>query len=386
LCAELAPGTPYWPSSAHGGSIPFQADTGTTSYYGVGAYLRPVDDARRSGLKFATECLAFANVPSPDGIERMPGGSGTRVHHPQWKARAPRDLGAGWDFEDVRDHYLQALFAVDAQKLRYADHERYLALSRQATGEVMAAAFSEWRRPASECGGALVLFLRDLWAGAGWGLLDDSGRAKACFHCVKRVLQPLAVLLTDEGGNGLFIHVINEREPEALLRLELTAWRGDVEVAQASAQIAMPGRAARTLPAQDLLGHFMDLTYAYRFGPPACEAVCVSLVNAQGEHIARAFHFPAGMPALLGIDPAITASARMLDDNTAELTVAATRVALGVHFDIPGFDAQDEHFHLAPGLPVRVRLLRRPGPAARALRGTVHALNAPAGAALRLAP
>ena len=40
----------------------------------------------------------------------------------------------------------------------------------------MAASFTEWRRGGSRVGGALVWFLRDLWAGAGWGLLDDQGR------------------------------------------------------------------------------------------------------------------------------------------------------------------------------------------------------------------
>ena len=45
----------------------------------------------------------------------------------------------------------KSLFGVDPQRLRYADHERYLALGRIATGEAMAAAFSDWRRPASPC-------------------------------------------------------------------------------------------------------------------------------------------------------------------------------------------------------------------------------------------
>ena len=87
-------------------------------------------------------------------IARMPGGHATRVHHASWKSRSPRDLGAGWDFDDVRDHYLAVLFGVDPQALRRTDHDRYLALSRLASGEAMAAAFSQWRSTGSSCRGA----------------------------------------------------------------------------------------------------------------------------------------------------------------------------------------------------------------------------------------
>ena len=69
-----------------------------------------------------------------------------------------------------------------------ADPERYLALSRVVPAELMAAVLSEWRRSGSTCRGALVWFLHDLWAGAGWGLIDAAGRPKAPYFALKRVL------------------------------------------------------------------------------------------------------------------------------------------------------------------------------------------------------
>jgi beta-mannosidase len=373
LCRELAPATPYWPSSAHGGSFPHQASAGSTSYYGVGAYLRGVDDARRSALKFASECLAFANVPPLSTLARMPGGLATRAHHPAWKARAPRDLGAGWDFDDVRDHYLGTLFNTDPVKLRSTDHDRYLMLSRIASAETMATAFAEWRLPSSTCNGALVLFLRDLWAGAGWGLVDDAGVPKACFHGLKRVLQPLAVFLSDEGVNGLFVHAINEHGESRQVELEVQAWRdGDVLVASARKSWQLPARNAQSLACLDLFEHFMDLGYAYRFGPMPCQAVTATLKDLHGMVLATAFHFPNGLEALPASDAGLSARARMTDPHTIELTVRTHRLAQSVHIDMPGFQADDDYFHLAPRSEARIMLR---GAGDLTLSGYVHASN-----------
>ena len=114
------------------------------------------------------------------------------VHHPRWKAGVPRDAGTGWDFDDVRDHYLRLLFGVDPAELRRCDHERYLELSRAVSGEAMAAVFGEWRRPGSPCGGGLVLWLRDLVPGAGWGAGRPLGRAEGAptTTCAERSRRP----------------------------------------------------------------------------------------------------------------------------------------------------------------------------------------------------
>lgn len=373
LCTEVMPDVPYWPSSAHGGSFPHQANQGTTSYYGVGAYLRPLDDARSSDLKFATECLAFANIPGQTTLERMPGGLATRVHHPGWKARSPRDLGTGWDFDDVRDHYLEAIFKINPQKLRYSDHERYLTLGRIATGEVMAASLAQWRRPTSVCRGALVLFLRDLWAGAGWGLIDDAGVPKACYHYARRALQPLTVLLSDEGMNGLFAHIINERAEPRQLELEVAAWRGgDVLVASGKKKFDVPAHGAHTVASLDLFEHFMDLTDAYRFGPMSCHAVVATLRDAQDHQLAQTFFFPGDGGIRPDHDVGLSAQARMVDDRTAELTVRTKRLAQAVHFDVHGFQASDEYFHMAPRSEAQITL-RASG--RHSLVGDVHAIN-----------
>jgi beta-mannosidase len=370
---EALPGVPYWPSSAHGGAFPHQGNAGTTSYYGVGAYLRAPEDARRCELSFATECLAFANVPDERTLSRMPGGLALRVHHPAWKERTPRDLNAGWDFEDVRDHYLALLFRVDPVACRSLDHERYLALSRIVTGEMMAGAFAEWRRPGSGCGGALVWFLRDLWAGAGWGLVDDAGLPKACFHALRRALQPVAVSITDEGGNGLYAHVLNEpaRPLSAMLEIALYGPR-DARVGHARHTIDLPARGSVSLPLAAGLEGFTDLSYAYRFGPPGVTLVHATLSAADGSALGEAFHFPAGRSTLTQADLGLAAR---LDAQRAELVLSTVGLAQHVHIDLDGHVPADNDFHLPPGAQRRVAVRRIGAAVATPAKGFVWALN-----------
>jgi beta-mannosidase len=377
LARECCPEVPYWPSSAHGGSFPHQGNQGTTSYYGVGAYLRPLEDARRAEIRFATECLAFANVPEERTLAKLPGGLSVRTHQPVWKTRAPRDLGAGWDFDDVRDHYLARLFGLDPLNLRYAEHERYLTLSRVVSGEVMARVFAEWRRERSTCRGGLIWFWRDLWCGAGWGVVDALGAPKAAFYYLRRVLQPVSVAMSDEGGNGLFVHIVNERADSLGASLEVALYHaGEVAVGVASRPLTIPARKTVELPAAEMFDDFRDLSYAYRFGPPAQDLVVATLRGTDGSVLSRAFHFVLGLSATREPDVGLTAVASARADSDFDVKISTRRFAQSVWIEAEGFVAEDAYFHLAPGTDTTVRLQRIPLEPERALRGRVHALNA----------
>jgi beta-mannosidase len=373
VCGEMHPGVPYVPSTPSGGVLPFHTASGLTHYYGVGAYMRPMTDVRRADVKFTPECLAFANVPEPDLIDEIMHGDPPATHDPRWKKRTPRDTGAGWDFEDVRDHYMRELFGVDPHRLRYADTLRYLELSRVATGEAMARVFAEWRRRESTCRGALVWFNRDLWPGAGWGIVDSRGVPKACYYYLRRAWQPLALLITDEGLNGVRLHIANERR---------TPWRGSLEivllrdestiVAETVTACAVDAGDVAVFDAEQLLGGFFDTSYAYRFGAPAFDVLAAAVRNERNEVVSTALHAPNTLDARTLVAN-VTAAATPAGDDVWQVTVRSDRFLYGVRFDVAGFIPDDNYFHVLPARAHAVRL-RRAAEAERP-RGHVEALN-----------
>ncbi|HEX3981522.1 MAG TPA: hypothetical protein VHW93_09860, partial [Acidimicrobiales bacterium] len=105
LVERLAPGVPYLTSSPSGGSLPFQMDQGVSHYTGVGVFLRPLEDLRRSEVRFVSEGLAFSIPPERDTVDEVCGGARQAGHDPSWKRAIHHDTGGSWDLEDVRDHY-----------------------------------------------------------------------------------------------------------------------------------------------------------------------------------------------------------------------------------------------------------------------------------------
>jgi len=351
LCACGHAGIPYFPSTPWGGALPMHASTGISHYYGVGAYRRPLVDVKVAKVKFASECLGFSNVPDAETLALILDGTLPPPHHPRWKARVPRDNGSGYDFEDVRDHYLKELFGKDPIAMRNQDLARYYAVSRVVTGEVMGRVFSEWRAPASTCGGALVWFYRDLLPGAGWGVTDSEGRPKAAYWYLKRAWAPRTIRLTDEGLDGLGIHVLNESDAPLEAHIELEMFQsGRIPTASAEATVRVPARGAVTLQGDALLGYFSDATNAYRFGPPKHDVISVRLKDRSSDTVlAEDFFFPAGMDLAAQRSAAITSHAHWREDGSVAVTLMSDVFLQAVAISSSGFLPDDNYFHLAPG-------------------------------------
>ena len=355
IASRCCPGVPYIPSAPCGGDLPFRTRSGVANYFGVGAYLRPLEDVRRTEVRFASECLAFANVPEPEMIDEMalttPGGISPT--HPSWKRAVPRDSGAGWDFEDIRDHYLKLLYSVDPIALRSADSGRYWELSRMVSGEVMAEVFGEWRRWASPCGGGIILWSTDLEPGAGWGILDSSGQPKAAYWFLKRALAQCAIWTTDEGLNGVDIHIANDGPAPVDAWLRVALYRaGERRVGEAELAVTIPEHRTLALGVEQILGHFADAAYAYRFGPAGHDLIAVSLHQDRGDiPFAQSFRFPAVRTVERGpvSELGLAGQAKVLPDGRIEVRLTSRRFAWGVRVAAPSLLPDDAYFGIEPG-------------------------------------
>lgn len=342
--------------SPSGGERPFLARPGVTHWFGVGAYLQPLDSVHRADVGFASECLAFSIPPEP-ALVRALGGAAIAGHHPDWKASVPRDRGTAWDFEDVTAWYVREVFGLDPVEVRWTDPAYALDLGRAAVVEAMTSTFAAWR--AGDCGGGLVLAANDLVPGAGWGLLDVAGMPKAPLQALRDVLAPTALLVCDQGLDGVLLQLVADDGPVSG-STEIEVWDTGGQLVQSAVVAAAP-----TVDVEAALGGFRDLNGAHRFGPPRFDVLRARLVGTGVETT----HLLRGPRRERVCDVGLSA---VLDGLT--VTVSTVTAAQRVALDVPGFAPDVGWFHLAPGCSRTVALRRMAGD--EPPRGHVRALNA----------
>lgn len=384
LVERHLPGAAYVRSTPTGGANPMSMDQGLSHYFGVGGFLQPFTDARRAGVRFSTECLMFAVPPEPSSVEDGFGADFKAGHDPAWKATLHRDTGRSSDTEDYVSFYLRRLFEVDPILLRHTRPGRALDLSRATVAEAMTAVLTEFRvNP--RCDGALLLALRDLRPGAGFGVVDAAGRPKAPWFVLRRLFEPVAVLLSDEGLNGLAVHVANDTRSllSGQLSMSLLA-DGCLEIDRGVLDVQVPPRSVVSWRSEEFFGSFRDVTYAYRFTRPAHDVVSVALSAATtgGAAMTRQEYFlPLGPARPQEHDLGLQARARPAEGGEWEVEVGTDRFAQYVALDIPGYLPSDSWFHLGPAATRTLRLTPAgptgaPAGEVRAPTGEVRALNA----------
>jgi beta-mannosidase len=276
--------------------------------------------------------------------------------------------------EDMQGYYTRKIFNVDPFEARYRDAERALDLARATVVVVFENVLSEWRRGSSVCSGATVLALRDIRPGAGWGIVDSLARPKASWYAAKRVFSPLALLLTNEGLNGLHLHLVNDSaDPvSGSVRVELFI-RGELMVESVERRAEVQGRSTELIQVVELFDGFRDLTDAYSFGPPAYDVVSCTFVDEEGLARCGVIHQPAGLSRAIEPDIGLNAQIAKVDEGW-ELTVSTRRFAQWVVVEVPGFRPDDSWFHLAPGNSKSIALYPEPDSTASPA-GEVRSLN-----------
>ncbi len=291
----------------------------------------------------------IAGVPCARTLDAL--GLSQAVGDSHWKAGVPRRPGTWWDAEDARDRSLRALYDVDPPGLRRGDAQRYLRLSRALAAELVSDFIAGCRRAGSQSGLALLPSLRDVSLANGTGVVDICGRPKSAWHAMRATCRPLQVLLGADAAGGLRLDLLNETAAAHDVRVRVCWIRNGAQV-HAGAELALQLGAHQSLV----------LTPQPQQGgsPEAGDVVLATLSDARsGERLSQAAHLPDRRADALpqaGLQVEVVRGA-----GHWWLEISAARFARWVHIEDRVLQPSQDWFHLAPGEPVRIRLLHEGG-------------------------
>jgi beta-mannosidase len=188
------------------------------------------------------------------------------------------------------------------------------------------------------------------------------------------------VWTTDEGLGGVKAHIANDRPTILIARLRIALYRNlEQRVGEAEEEIVLHPHGSCERDVEALLGHFVDASWAYKFGPPAQHVIVASLEADDRDErrlLSQSFHFPAGRPTArdsaeqIGLD----VSASAIDGGNVRLRLNSRRLAWGLRMHVPGFIPDDDAFSIEPG-HARIVTMRPRASESAFISGSLTALN-----------
>ncbi len=374
LCQSYSPKVPYFPSSPTGGTLAFHLSSGVAHYWGTGAYMHDLPDPDADRVKFCSEGMGLSHIPEQSIIDQTIGKQTLFPYHSEWRSRIPRDLGAGWDFEDIRDHYLKQVFNVEPNHLRRHEVERYIQLSTLVTGKAIADVFRRWRRPESQTQGGLIWFNKDFWPCPGFGLIDSNDYPKAAYYLIRQAWKNQTLIFESVGLDGLLLHVINESPKPLSGCVSLQCYAG-THLASEKIDFPVDVAAASSISfsIEQLFGRFVDPSYAYRFGPPAYSAISAALTN-NDKLVDTSLHYVTEEELPKVTESSITAKLSVIDDERLLLTLNSTEVVQYLKINTSSYLPEDNYFTLIPGV-TRTVILTLVSQKPRRIKVLLTALN-----------
>ncbi|WP_196159540.1 hypothetical protein [Reinekea sp. G2M2-21] len=342
---------PYVPSSPFGGDFAFDTNIGLSHYFGLGAYKRDESDLELSDVKFTSECLGHSHCPDISETKTIYGTPTPNTTSSAWKHGVPRDANVGWDFEDIRNHYVEGYFGIEPSNLRQVDTARYLEISRVTTGYLLAQAFNFWRSDRSKCNGALIWWLNDLYPGSGWGLISASGRMKPAGYILKSQLQPIHLSIIDNGLNGHNICWQNETNTDIETTIKVhcvKTYRDHIE--HFPTEVSLLSNSRGCFSVNSIIGQFRDTTNAYSFTPEAWDAIAVSM-EYQSKTISYV-HFPSGLnlPMKTNLENLKIDIEHRIQNNELLIMLKSNALIAFAEITIRGMQLQENFQTLIPGV------------------------------------
>lgn len=203
--------------------------------------------------------------------------------------------------------------------------------------------------------GCLYWQINDIWPCASWSAIDSAGRWKVLMYESQRFFAPVLVSLCENAADrSVAVHLSNQTRQDAAFRVRWQVTDSDGrELAAGSPEVLVPAQADRRAAFLDL----KPLLVGRRDG----DLLVWAWAELDGRVVSRNLVAIARYKHLSLAEPGLTTVVGS-DDQGTYVDLACRSPALFVRLDLAEADAwwDDNHLHLHPGEPRRIRLRRGP--------------------------